>query len=108
LSPEEAVPGGSKHTKRYSEELKRDAGVPVAVGIGLDTAEREEFKQLRKLASDQAKTIEILKKRRPSSRRRACTPVHPHGEGPLHRVLLCVAPGVARSSYRVVRLRDGI
>jgi hypothetical protein len=45
--------------------LKRDAGVPVAVGIGLDTAEREEFKQLRKLASDQAKTIEILKKRRP-------------------------------------------
>lgn len=93
---------GSKYTKRYSEEFKRDAialvassgrtvtevarelgisseslrgwvkksngagqaaaGASVAVGSGLDTAEREELKRLRKLAADQAKTIEILKK----------------------------------------------
>ncbi|MDX2935519.1 transposase [Streptomyces ipomoeae] len=93
---------GSKYTKRYSEEFKRDAialvassgrtvtevarelgissesprgrvkkangvgqaaaEVPVAAGSGLDAAEREELKRLRKLAADQAKTIEILKK----------------------------------------------
>lgn len=92
---------GSKYTKRYSEEFKRDAiafvassgrtvtevarelgvsseslrgwvkkangvgqataGASVAAGNGLD-AEREELKRLRKLAADQAKTIEILKK----------------------------------------------
>jgi transposase len=93
---------GSKYTKRYSEEFKRDAialvassgrtvtevarelgisseslrgwvkkangtgpagvGTSVAAGSGLDAAEREELKRLRKLAADQAKTIEILKK----------------------------------------------
>ncbi|WP_432139397.1 MULTISPECIES: transposase [unclassified Streptomyces] len=93
---------GSKYTKRYSEEFKRDAialvassgrtvtevarelgisseslrgwvkkangtapiaaGASVATGSGLDAAEREELKRLRKLAADQAKTIEILKK----------------------------------------------
>lgn len=93
---------GSKYTKRYSEEFKRDAialvassgrtvtevarelgvsseslrgwvkksngtgqagaGASVAAGSGLDAAEREELKRLRKLATDQAKTIEILKK----------------------------------------------
>ena len=93
---------GSKYTKRYSEEFKRDAialvassgrtvtevarelgisseslrgwvkkangagqaapGASVAAGNGLDAAEREELKRLRKLAADQAKTIEILKK----------------------------------------------
>jgi transposase len=93
---------GSKYTKRYSEEFKRDAvalvassgrtvtevarelgvsseslrgwvkkangagqataGAPMSSGNGLDAAEREELKRLRKLAADQAKTIEILKK----------------------------------------------
>jgi transposase len=93
---------GSKYTKRYSEEFKRDAialvassgrtvtevarelgisseslrswvkkangtgqtaaGASVPSGNGLDAAEREELKRLRKLAADQAKTIEILKK----------------------------------------------
>ncbi|WP_326812985.1 transposase (plasmid) [Streptomyces scopuliridis] len=93
---------GSKYTKRYSEEFKRDAialvassgrtvtevarelGISseslrgwvkkansagqtsplpaVAAGSGLDAAGREELKRLRKLAADQAKTIEILKK----------------------------------------------
>ncbi|TLS46147.1 hypothetical protein FE633_11470 [Streptomyces montanus] len=37
------------------------AGTSVAAGSGLDAAEREELKRLRKLAADQAKTIEILK-----------------------------------------------
>ncbi|GGT43844.1 hypothetical protein GCM10010254_73840 [Streptomyces chromofuscus] len=32
----------------------------MAAGSGLDTAEREELKRLRKLAADQAKTIEDL------------------------------------------------
>ncbi|WP_189702279.1 hypothetical protein [Streptomyces chromofuscus] len=36
------------------------ARAPVAAGSGLDTAEREELKRLRKLAADQAKTIEDL------------------------------------------------
>lgn len=93
---------GSKYSKRYSEEFKRDAialvassgrtvtevarelgisseslrgwvkkangvgqsaaGAPVAAGSGLDAVEREELKRLRKLATDQARTIEILKK----------------------------------------------
>ncbi|GAA2656835.1 hypothetical protein GCM10010400_12470 [Streptomyces aculeolatus] len=93
---------GSKYTKRYSEEFKRDAialvaspgrtvtevapelhitseslrgwvkkasgvgqaaaGAPVAAGSGPDAVEREELKRLRKLATDQARTIEILKK----------------------------------------------
>jgi transposase len=93
---------GSKYTKRYSEEFKRDAialvassgrtvtevarelgisseslrgwvkkangvgqaaaGASTPSGSGLDAAEREELKRLRKLAADQAKTIEILKK----------------------------------------------
>ncbi|MFF3467775.1 transposase [Streptomyces sp. NPDC002619] len=103
---------GSKYTKRYSEEFKRDAialvassgrtvtevarelgisseslrgwvkkangtgqtgaGTSVAAGSGLDAAEREELKRLRKLAADQAKTIEILKKGVPRTREAAC------------------------------------
>ncbi|MEU9286034.1 transposase [Streptomyces sp. NPDC048275] len=99
---------GSKYTKRYSEEFKRDAialvasagrtvtevarelgisseslrgsvrkangtgqagaGASTAAGSGLDAAEREELKRLRKLAADQGKTIEILKKGVPRTR----------------------------------------
>ncbi len=93
---------GSKYSKRYSEEFKRDAialvrssdrtvteiarelgvsaeglrnwvkkadaeqaataqGAEAAQGA-LSAAERAELKRLRKLAAEQAKTIEILKK----------------------------------------------
>ncbi|MFF3879383.1 hypothetical protein [Streptomyces sp. NPDC001978] len=38
----------------------------------LTAAEREELKRLRKLAADQAKTIEILKKGVPRTREAAC------------------------------------
>jgi transposase len=93
---------GSKYSKRYSEEFKRDAialvrssnrtvtEIALELGVSaeglrnwvkkadaeqaggqqtareaqgaLSAAEREELKQLRKLAAEQAKTIEILKK----------------------------------------------
>ncbi|MFE5948713.1 transposase, partial [Streptomyces sp. NPDC056480] len=118
---------GSKYTKRYSDEYKRDAielvrssGRTVteaarqldvsaeslrawvkkakaaeaaetggsAASLGGGDERDEELKRLRKLTVEQAKTIEILKKRRPSSRRRAIgerdMPVHPCGEGELH------------------------
>ncbi|CAM5641909.1 Insertion element IS6110 uncharacterized 12.0 kDa protein [Streptomyces avidinii] len=87
---------GSKYTKRYSEEFKRDAialvdstgktVTAVARDLGVSSeslrgwyrqaktdrgegrpgeltmAEREELKRLRKLAAEQAKTIEVLRK----------------------------------------------
>ncbi|MGX2996009.1 transposase [Streptomyces sp. JNUCC 64] len=87
---------GSKYTKRYTAEFKRDAialvdstgktvtAVARELGISseslrgwyrqakadlgegrpgeLTTAEREELRRLRKLAAEQAKTIEVLRK----------------------------------------------
>ncbi|MGW9453331.1 transposase [Streptomyces sp. NPDC055632] len=87
---------GSKYTKRYTEEFKRDAialvdstgktVTAVARDLGISSeslrgwyrqaerdrgegrpgeltiAEREELKRLRKLAAEQAKTIEVLRK----------------------------------------------
>jgi transposase len=112
---------GSKYTKRYSEEYKRDAialvrssgrtvtEVARELGVSpeslrnwvrreqadrgegtpgeLTGAEREELRQLRRQNREQQQTIEILKKRPPSSWRRAtgerAVPVHPRGEGQL-------------------------
>ncbi|MER6013636.1 transposase [Streptomyces bluensis] len=48
--------------KKANSAGQTGARMPVAAGSGLDAAEREELKRLRKLAADQAKTIEILKK----------------------------------------------
>ncbi|MFE5511760.1 transposase [Streptomyces sp. NPDC056529] len=87
---------GSKYTKRYTEEFKRDAialvdstgkaVTAVARDLGISSeslrgwyrqaerdrgegrpgeltiAEREELKRLRKLAAEQAKTIEVVRK----------------------------------------------
>lgn len=87
---------GSKYTKRYTAEFKRDAialvdstgrtvtEVARELGVSseslrnwyrqakadrgegkpgeLTSAEREELKQLRKIAAEQAKTIEVLRK----------------------------------------------
>ncbi|MFF0746662.1 transposase [Streptomyces sp. NPDC004111] len=87
---------GSKYTKRYTAEFKRDAialvdssgktvtAVARELGISseslrgwyrqakadrgegrpgeLTTAEREELRRLRKLAAEQARTIEVLRK----------------------------------------------
>ncbi|BFO16050.1 hypothetical protein SHKM778_24380 [Streptomyces sp. KM77-8] len=71
---------------KKARNAKAPSTRPAADGV-LDAAEREELRRLRKLAAEQAMTIEILKKRRPSSRGRAtgeCNmPVDPRGEGPL-------------------------
>ena len=71
---------GSKYTKRYTAEFKRDAIALVDSeslrgwyrqakadrGEGapgeLTTAEREELKRLRRQNAEQAKTIEVLRK----------------------------------------------
>ncbi|MGW7412734.1 transposase [Streptomyces sp. NPDC054863] len=87
---------GSKYTKRYTEEFRRDAialvdstgktVTAVARDLGISSeslrgwyrqekadrgegqpseltmAEKEELKRLRKLAAEQAKTIEVLRK----------------------------------------------
>jgi transposase len=92
---------GSKYTKRYTDEFKRDAialvdssgktvtAVARELGISseslrgwyrkakaeqgegtpgeLSSAEREELKRLRRENREQQQTIEILKKRLPSS-----------------------------------------
>lgn len=134
---------GSKYTKRYTEEFKRDAialvdssgktvtAVARELGISseplrgwyrqdkadrgrsqggeLTSAEREELRRLRKENREQQQTIGVLKKRPPSSPRRATgervVPVHPRGEGELpdHAVV----PRAARGPLLLLRLARG-
>ncbi len=74
--------------------------------IGLTVAEREELKQLRKQARELQMERDILKKRRPSSRRRASeTRPRRRTKAQYPAKMRCRALGVSRAGYYAWRKR---
>ncbi|WP_353962246.1 transposase [Streptomyces sp. NBC_00654] len=79
----------SESLRAWVKKARAAEAAPVAASLSPGAGERdEELKRLRKLTVEQAKTIEILKKRQLFSRRRAigerCLPIHPRGKSQLH------------------------